>query len=397
MNLYSNPLTRALEAAFIRHFNAAPTIIARAPGRVNLLGEHTDYNDGFVLPMAISRQTMVAARPNGTAMLNMVAADMGDARASIALDAPILTENDDGQSDHWVNYARGMAHLLRAAGVEIPGADVVIMGDMPQGAGLSSSAALEMALGLALCDLAGRGDIDRTLLAQIGQQCEHDFAGCACGIMDQLVSARGQSGHAVLIDCRSLLCQPITMPDDLMVMIVHSGVQRGLVEGHYNARRQQCFAASAHFGVPALRDVSLKDLAQDGDALDPVTLRRARHVVTENARVLAASEALAAGDGRSLGKLMHASHASMRDDFEITVPAIDQLVDIMQNAIGDAGGARMTGGGFGGAVVAILPRCLEAEVISTVRNRYRTPGGAIPDIMLESASAGASVLRSNAS
>ena len=396
MTRHENALVPALEAAFIRHFHAVPTTIARAPGRVNLIGEHTDYNDGFVLPMAISRHTMVAARPNGTAMLNLVAADMGDAQACIALDAPIAPENIGGASDHWMNYARGMAHLLLASGVKIPGADIVIMGDMPQGAGLSSSAALEMALGLALLQLAGNGSVDRTMLAKLGQQCEHDFAGCACGIMDQLVSARGQIGHALLIDCRSLACQSVAMPDDLMVMIVHSGVQRGLVDGHYNARRQQCFAAAAHFGVPALRDVSPEQLAQDGNALDPLTLRRARHVVSENARVLAACTALAAGDGCTLGQLMRASHVSMRDDFEITVPAIDQLADILQNAVGDAGGARMTGGGFGGAVVAILPSGQKDAVIEQVLTRYRTPDGQAPDIMLESAHEGASLLRAEA-
>jgi galactokinase len=260
---------------------------------------------------------------------------------------------------------------------------------MPQGTGLSSSAALENAAGLALAALGGIPDIDRALLAKLGQRTEHLFAGCKCGIMDQLVSAAAVEGSALLIDCRSLDAQPVAIPDDLAILIVQSGIERGLVDGEYNARREQCEAAAAHYGVAALRD--LNSLPDQG-TLDPMAWRRARHVITENARTLAAADALRAGDLPRLGQLMAASHASMRNDFEITLPAIDRLVGILSNAIGEAGGARMTGGGFGGAVVALLPVSEVDRVVQAVTSDYRTPAGNPPEILTERPSAGATLL-----
>jgi galactokinase len=207
--------------------------------------------------------------------------------------------------------------------------------------------------------------------------------------MDQLVSARAVAGAALLIDCRSLECTPVSLPDDLAVMIVHSGIERGLVDGEYNLRRRQCEAAARHFGVAALRD--LAELPEPG-GLDPVAYSRARHVVGENARTLAAAEALRAGDLASLGALMAESHAAMRDDFQITLPAIDGLVELLQQAIGSAGGARMTGGGFGGAVVALLPATEVERVRAAVLAGYRTPAGEPPLIMIETPAAGASLI-----
>jgi galactokinase len=229
---------------------------------VNLIGEHTDYNDGFVLPCAISKQTMVAVRPRNDGLVNLFAADLDGAQTSFALDGRILPSADQP----WSNYVRGMASLLQAEGLELLGVDMAILGDMPQGAGLSSSAALENAAGLAFAALGGRPDIDRTRLAQIGQQTEHDFAGCKCGIMDQLVSARAEAGAALLIDCRSLGAKQVQIPDDAAILIVHSGISRGLVDGEYNMRRAQCEAVAQHYGVVALRDL---DSLPDQGSLDP--------------------------------------------------------------------------------------------------------------------------------
>jgi galactokinase len=375
----------ALRMLFRDSFGASPTLVARAPGRVNLIGEHTDYNDGFVLPCAISKQTMVAVRPRDDGMVNIVAGDLAGASISFSLNSPILPDADAP----WSNYVRGMVSLLQAEGLDLPGVDMAILGDMPQGAGLSSSAALENASGLAFAALAGQPDFDRTRLAQIGQRTEHEFAGCKCGIMDQLVSARAKAGSALLIDCRSLVVQAVAIPQDAAILIVHSGISRGLVDGEYNARRAQCEAAAAHYGVAALRDL---ETLPEQDALDLLAWRRARHVVTENARTVAATDALESGDLASLGRLMAESHASMRDDFEITLPAIDRLVTILSNAIGDAGGARMTGGGFGGAVVALVAKHQLDATIAAVRQLYRTPDGNPPEIMVEQAMAGASLI-----
>jgi galactokinase len=375
----------ALSTLFRQTFGASPTLITRAPGRVNLIGEHTDYNDGFVLPCAISKQTMVAVRPRDDGMVNIVAGDLAGATTSFSLNAAIRPEANAA----WSNYVRGMASLLQAEGLAFPGVDMAILGDMPQGAGLSSSAALENASGLAFAALAGQPDFDRTRLAQIGQRTEHEFAGCKCGIMDQLVSARAEAGSALLIDCRSLQVQPVTIPDDVAILIVHSGITRGLVDGEYNARRAQCEEAAAHYEVAALRD--LKTLPNQGD-LATVAWRRARHVINENARTLAAVDALRSGDLANLGLLMAESHASMRDDFEITLPAIDRLVAILADAIGDAGGARMTGGGFGGAVVALVAKDRLDRAIDAVRQHYQPPAGRPPEIMVEQPAAGASLI-----
>jgi galactokinase len=372
------PLDTALHArvtaTFAAHFDVQPDLVARAPGRVNLIGEHTDYNDGFVLPCAIGPATMVAAGKRRDGEVHIVAADFGDATDSFDLSA--IPKSEQG----WADYVRGMVDALQKAGFALTGANVAIAGNLPKGAGLSSSASLEVAMGQAMLALAGT-EIDRTRLAQIAQAAECEFVGTKCGIMDQLISAQGKAGHALLIDCRSLELIDAPIPDNVAIMIIHSGVTRGLVEGHYNERRRQCEAAAAAMGIPALRDADPAML--ELSSLDPVTRRRARHVITENKRTLDATKALAAADLETLGKLMAASHASMRDDFEITVPAIDSLVSLMQSTIGETGGARMTGGGFGGACVAILPADRVDMLRDSVGSGYRTPAGEKPLIMVE--------------
>jgi galactokinase len=365
-----------VEQAFTQAHGGAPTLWVRAPGRVNLIGEHTDYNGGFVLPCAIDRQTLVAARPRSDGQLRVVAADFGGATDAFGVQAPVPHH----ASAPWANYVRGVVAVLQAElaarGLVLQGADLAIAGDVPQGAGLSSSASLEVAVLHTLNTLQGLGlGLARPAMALLAQRAENSFVGCQCGVMDQMISACGEAGHALLIDCRSLQTRAVPLPAGLAVVIVHSRVQRGLVDSAYNERRRQCEAAAAHYGVPALRDLGLAPLRDGVEGLDALTYRRARHIVTENQRTLDAAEALAAGDLRRLGALMAASHASMRDDFEITHPAVDELVAIAQAAIGTEGGARMTGGGFGGCVVALLPQARVPALQAHIAAEYRAPGG----------------------
>lgn len=330
-------------AAYRAAYGEAPARLTYAPGRVNLIGEHTDYNDGFVFPCAIDRGTAVAVGPASGAMIAVVSADYGE---TDRFDPGAPFEAAPG----WRTHVRAVAAVFRTRGIALGGLRIAIAGDVPQGAGLSSSASLGVALGAAF-DMAGA--LSPTELALIAQAAENDFVGCACGIMDQLIAARGEAGAALLIDCRSLAATPVPLPDDMAVLIVHSGITRGLVDSAYNERRAACEAVAAHFGIGALRDLDAATLAANEVALDPVAFRRARHVVTENARTLAMPAAFAVNDWATIGTLMAASHASMRDDFEITLPEIDQLAATLSAAAGGVGGARMTGGGFGGCVVAL--------------------------------------------
>ena len=383
----ATPQQRAA-ASFTAAFGAAPTTFVRAPGRVNLIGEHTDYNHGFVLPCAIDFQTVVAAGPRTDSKVCTVAADYGNALDEFEIDAAISRRSDAP----WANYVRGVVAMLVAHGLPLRGANLAVAGNVPQGAGLSSSASLEVAVAQAFKSLQGLNSISATDLALLAQRAENEFVGCQCGVMDQLISACGETDHALLIDCRSLQTKAVPLPADVAVLIAHSRVHRGLLDSEYNTRRAQCEAAAAHCGVRALRDLSEATLLTQSTGLDPVVLRRARHVVTENQRTLAAADALAAGNLPALGRLMAQSHASMRDDFEITVPAIDQLVEIAQQAIGSEGGARMTGGGFGGCIVALLPQSRVAAVQAAITTHYRAPGGETATVYLCRASAGAGPL-----
>lgn len=373
---------RAL-AAFRETFGGEPTHMMRAPGRVNLIGEHTDYNDGFVLPCAIDRDTIVAARITTDGALSSVAADFG-----MAVDRMAIGQGFGPATDEWANYVRGVAVALAEEGITLPGAELAIAGDVPLGSGLSSSASLEIAVGAALLALTDT-KVSPTRLAQIAQRAENEFVGCQCGIMDQLIAARGVEGHALLIDCRTLDCTPIPLPPGAAVIIAHSGVRHAHAGGEYNDRRTECDRAAAHFGVAALRDLDAAALEAGKASLDDVAFRRARHVVTENTRTLAAAKVLAAGDLAAMGQLMAQSHASMRDDFEITVPAVDTLVEIAATAIGREGGARMTGGGFGGCIVAVCPEEQAASVTAAIARDYRDPEGNQADVFVCRAMAGA--------
>lgn len=380
-------LAAHITAIFQREFGSAPTQQFTAPGRVNLIGEHTDYNDGFVLPCAIQFETVLASRlVAGSNAIEIFAADYQELHR-IDLSVPVTPVS----SPRWANYVRGVVAGLLQRGLTLPGCQLVVGGNVPQGAGLSSSASLEMVLGLGLSTLAGAPLSPRDN-ALNGQQAEHQFAGCQCGIMDQLVSAAGQAGQALLLDCRSLAYQTVPMPASLQVLIIHSNVKRGLVDSAYNERREQCEAAARFFGVKALRDVTLAQLEAAKTELDPLIYARARHVISENNRTEAAATALMNGDVSTLSALMAQSHQSMRDDFAITVPAIDFLVAEVAAICGDRGGVRMTGGGFGGCVVALLPADLVEPVCQHLSKVYPAAYQLAPTFYLCQASAGARAL-----
>jgi galactokinase len=353
------------QALFTQHFGYAPTLTIQAPGRVNLIGEHTDYNDGFVLPCAIDYQTVISCASRNDRQIRVLAADYDNQQDLFSLDAPIISHPEL----RWADYVRGVVKHLQLRNANFGGADLVISGNVPQGAGLSSSASLEVAVGQAIQALY-QLPLDGVALALNGQEAENQFVGCNCGIMDQLISALGKQDHALLIDCRSLETRAVPMPKNVAVVIINSNVKRGLVDSEYNTRRKQCEEAARFFGVKALRDVSPDLFFPIQHELDPIVAKRARHVISENERTLAAADALAAGDLKLMGKLMAESHASMRDDFEITVPPIDTLVGIVKKTIGDRGGVRMTGGGFGGCIVALMPLDLVEPVRAAVAREY---------------------------
>ena len=378
-----SPLQKTTQI-FQQVFAAVPALSVQAPGRVNLIGEHTDYNDGFVLPCAIDYQTVISGAPRDDRRVHVVAADYDGEEDEFDLAQPI----DPRENMLWANYVRGVVKYLLEAEYVLRGANLVVSGNVPQGAGLRSSASLEVATGQffkSLCDLA----ISPSQIALIGQRAENRFVGCNCGIMDQLISARGETGHALLIDCRSLETRSFAMPAGIAVVIINSNVQRGLVGSEYNTRRRQCEEAARFFGVKALRDVDLGTFEAKQGGLDPIVAKRARHVITDSQRAVDLAAALPSGNMQLIGRLMADSHVSMRDDFAITCPQVDALVDIVKEVIGAAGGVRMTGGGFGGCVVALVPDHLVEPVRVAVASRYPLVTGLLPAMYVCHASAGA--------
>ncbi|MFS2060694.1 galactokinase [Kosakonia cowanii] len=363
-------LKETTDALFAETFGYPATHTIQAPGRVNLIGEHTDYNDGFVLPCAIDYQTVISCKARDDRTVRVIAADYDNQRDEFSLDAPIVAHD----SQQWSNYVRGVVKHLQQRDASFGGADLVISGNVPQGAGLSSSASLEVAVGTVFQQLYHL-PLDGAQIALNGQEAENQFVGCNCGIMDQLISALGKKGSALLIDCRSLGTKAVSMPEGVAIVIINSNFKRTLVGSEYNTRRQQCETGARFFQQKALRDVSLDQFNAVANELDPLVAKRVRHVLTENARTVEAAAALEKGDLRRMGELMAESHASMRDDFEITVPQIDTLVEIVKATIGDKGGVRMTGGGFGGCVVALVPEALVPEVKQAVESQYEAKTG----------------------
>lgn len=380
-------LSNSVQASFREVLGYESTHLIQAPGRVNLIGEHTDYNDGFVLPCAINYQTVVAAAKRDDNLVRVVSVDYGNEVDQFDLTQPIEFQQDR----MWANYIRGVVKCLMLRGYQFKGADISVSGNVPQGAGLSSSAALEVVIGQTFKELY-QLDITQAEIALNGQQAENEFVGCNCGIMDQLISAEGKENHALLIDCRSLETEAVSMPEDMSVVIINSNKKRGLVDSEYNTRRKQCEEAAEIFGVKALRDVTIDQFNARQSELDPVVAKRARHVITENDRTVEAAKALKAGDMKRMGELMAQSHASMRDDFEITVKEVDTLVDMVKEVIGNQGGVRMTGGGFGGCIVALVPPALVDSVIATVEEKYLPATGLKESIYVCQAKDGAGLV-----
>lgn len=373
----------SIKQHFSRHFGYAASHLYYAPGRVNLIGDHTDYNDGFVLPVAIDLGTDIAASLNENRTVRVLALDCDN--ETIEFDLSDITFD---QQKMWANYVGGTLMALLKAYPDIKGADIAVTSNLPIGAGLSSSASLEIAVLKTFAEL-NQLPLDGVSAALMGQEAENHFVGCNCGIMDQLISAMGKANHAMLLDCRSLTFEDAPLPEGLEIVIVNSNVKRGLVDSEYNMRREQCEEVARQMGKPALRDVTMQMLDDCHSQFSDIEYRRAKHVITENARTEAAREAMKHHDIATLSGLMKASHASLRDDFEVTTKELDALVHMIDDVIGTNGGTRMTGGGFGGCVVALVPTERVNRVIEVVNTLYFKRFGLSADIYLCSASSGA--------
>ena len=385
----------AASALFRRLTGREPDGLWSAPGRVNLIGEHTDYNDGFVLPFAIGHRTVAAVgtRADGAGRVR-VASTFAAEPVEVALDEmSALFPTAPGAAPavpEWAAYPLGVAWALReAARIAGTGVDIAIASDVPVGAGLSSSAAIEGATASALNDLWGAG-LDRTALARVGRRAENEAVGAPTGIMDQMASMRGAPDTAIFLDCRSLEAVPVPLgvaEAGLAILVIDTRVTHAHSVGGYGERRAACERGAAVMGVPSLRDVSVADLPRAQERMDDVTFRRVRHVVTENQRVLDTVRVLRERGARAIAELLVASHASMRDDFEISVPELDTAVDAALAA--GALGARMTGGGFGGAAIALIEADAEDAVSDAVTAAFAAAGFTAPHLFTVVPSAGA--------
>jgi galactokinase len=366
-NLAVDNRAHALGQRFVQRFGTSPRIY-QAPGRVNLIGEHTDYNDGFVMPAAIGFYTQVAVGPRPDQKLVIYSENYSE---QVEFELDHLPE---ARAGHWSDYLIGVVKMIRLSGKKLGGSDLLVDGNVPQGAGLSSSASIEVAVGYAFLDLSDRAanqntmgekKIDRTKLALLCQQAENEFVGARCGIMDQFVASHGKRGHALLLDCRSLEHRQLPLPDDVSLAICNTMVKHSHAGGEYNQRRAECEAGVRGLSkylpkMRALRDVTPEDLEAYGHELPAVVMRRCRHVVSENARVLQAAAALELGDLQAFGTLMLESHRSLRDDFEVSCYELDLMVELAEKVEG-VYGTRMTGGGFGGCTIALVRSdCVEA-------------------------------------
>ncbi|HMK37804.1 MAG TPA: galactokinase [Bacteroidota bacterium] len=363
-------------SAFRKHFGATPLTVASAPGRVNLIGEHTDYNDGYVLPAAIDRATAVAAGPRDDDRLVMNPGSAQDESFSLSRLYP-------SDQRTWTDYLTGVASMLQNRGGVLRGANMYVYGNVPRGAGLSSSAALELAAAFALMEMNGLA-LTRVETAKLCQQAEHEFAGVKCGIMDQFVSCLGVKDHGLFLDCRSLAFEHVPLPPGVELIICDTGVKRALAGSEYNRRREECstgvrILASRLRNITALRDVSPAELHDHRGLLDPVIQRRCMHVVTENDRVVRSARALRAGDLSEFGKLMYDSHLSLRRDYEVSCPELDLIVDLCAGSDG-VYGARMTGAGFGGCAICLAKKGFTGGVIERLNAGYRLKSGRKPSV-----------------
>ena len=394
--------THDLEQRFVQRFGKSPRIY-QAPGRVNLIGEHTDYNDGFVMPAAIGFYTRAAIAPRPDRKL-VIHSENYSEQVEFDLDRLPAT-----RAGHWSDYVIGVAKMLERSGRKLGGANLLVDGNVPEGAGLSSSASIEVAVGYALLDLAGpaspandrterdgtgidRTRIDRTSLALLCQQAENEFVGARCGIMDQFVVSHGKRGHALLLDCRSLEYRHLPLPGDAALAICNTMVKHSHAKGEYNQRRAECEAGvralSKHLpNARALRDVTLADLKAYGHELPEVVLRRCRHVIGENARVIEAAAALETGDLQAFGNLMRQSHRSLRDDFEVSCSELDLMVELAEKADG-VYGSRLTGGGFGGCTITLVNAGSVEAFRRTVQEGYERATGTKAEIYVCTAADG---------
>jgi len=379
-----NILRRALDDAFGPGARAA---VSRAPGRVNIIGEHTDYNGGFVMPMAIDRAIRVAFRPRDDRTVRLVSLDLGG-RSEFSLDS--ITKD---AAAPWSDYVRGVADVMQQAGHHLRGIDAVVRGDVPRGAGLSSSAAFEVACVNAFAH-ASELDIEPIETIKLAQRAENQFVGVMCGIMDQFVSLLGQAGRALLLDCRSLEYDLVPLDARrCSIVVADTGVKHELGATEYNARRAECESAAAKLAGrdgALLRDVEPGTFDARRGELTPRELKRAEHVFTENERVLSGREALKAGDHDGFGRLMYASHESLRDDFEVSCEELDAMVEAARSSPGVMG-ARMTGGGFGGCTVNLVVAARTAEFSDSLATGYRDRTGRSAEIMVFEPGPGASV------
>ena len=375
----------ALVDGFRRRFGRPPQLVAEAPGRVNLIGEHTDYNEGHVLPLAIDRTVAVAAAPQAE-VVQAYSLDYDQDDSFSLAEARPLPEGG------WRNYVRGVAWALWEAGHPLCGLQLALAGDVPIGAGLSSSAALEVAVAAAFA-AAGGIHLDPRDLALLAQRAENGFVGVQCGVMDQFAAVFGRSDHALLIDCRSLDVEPVPLRLDErgIVVVVDSAVRRALGDSPYNQRRRECVQAAAALGVSALRDVTPDELEARRRELPPDLYRRARHVATEEARVTAAVDALKGDDLETLGRLLCESHESLRDDFQVSCRELDLLVDLAAN-VGDVLGARLTGAGFGGCTLNLVRRGALDAFRCGVLQEYRERTGLPAEMHVVRASRGLEVI-----
>ena len=377
-------LARSVESAFREIFGHPSRRLFRAPGRVNLIGEHTDYNDGFVLPMAIDRSVWIAAAPadRRDRAIRLVALSLDSAEYTFSLDGlqpePVA---------RWANYVRGVLAMLERAGHRLGSLDLAYAGNVPIGAGLSSSAAVEVAVATAARDLFAL-NISDLELARICQQAEHEFAGTQCGLMDQLISVAGQEGCALLIDCRYLTWEPVPIPANAAAVICDTGKRRGLVDSAYNERRAQCEEGARRLGVAALRDLDVDTFEARAEELPPLLRRRCRHVVHENDRTIRAAEALRQGRVGAFGQLMNQSHASLRDLYEVSCEELDLMAALAQSQ-SCCWGARMTGAGFGGCVVALVERDALSSFTRTMVSLYERQALRTPALYVCQPSAGA--------
>jgi galactokinase len=374
-----------LRRAFQARWATTPRIF-RAPGRVNLIGEHTDYNDGFVMPAAIEFSTWVAGAGRPDRVLGIYSENFGDLR-----EFP-LDDTAPQRLNHWTDYVRGVAITLERAGYRLRGTNLLIRGAVPIGGGLSSSAAVEVASAFALLGVAGR-TLDRAQIAKLAQRAENEFVGMWCGIMDQFICCHAMAGHALMLDCRSLEFQMAPLPAGVRMVVGNTMVRHELAGGEYNRRRADCQEGVRHMTrilpqIHALRDVTLAELEHYGRDLPDAVFRRCRHVITENTRVEQAANALKQGNLAAFGRLMAESHASLRDDYEVSCKELDTMVDIAVRQPGVIG-SRMTGGGFGGCTINLVREDHVAGFCETVSRAYKEETGKQPVMYVTNAAGGA--------